>query len=81
MWPWKDQVVRVGWSKLAAFTIKLIVVGSSQAFALGLLASLSIPKPGRGGKGADWMSKGPRQSFAPNSASSWPIHMSSEISR
>lgn len=54
LWGWVGQ-------SLAGFTIKLIVVGSSQAFELGLLASLPIiPKPGRGGEGADWMSKGSR---------------------
>lgn len=74
LWGWGGQ-------SLAGFTIKLIAVGSSRALALGLLASLPIlSKPGRVGEGADWTSKGPRQSFAPDSASSWPIHMSFEVS-
>lgn len=39
-----------GGQSWTGFTSKLIAVGSSQAFARGLLASLPIlPKPGRGG--------------------------------
>lgn len=52
MWPWKGQV-RGGGAKLDWFSIKLIVLGSSQASETGLLPSLLIlPKPGRG-EGAD----------------------------
>lgn len=37
---------------LTGFTISLIVLGSSQTFIVGLLASFPIlPKPGRGGEG------------------------------
>ena len=58
------------------------------AFALGLLSSLPVlPKSGRGGEGADWVSKGPRLevcrvllSSAPNGVCPWPIHVPSEAS-
>lgn len=44
---------------LTGFTIKLMALSSSQAFTVGLLASLPILLK-LAEEGADWMSEGPR---------------------